>query len=154
VSFVILVGLILLAAAVVAAVEFIIANQGTVVLRMWDWTWNIDAFWLGVAGAVTVAVAAVGLAMLAGASGRSRRLRRERRDLAAENRRLAEQAERADQAEVIEPVPAWNAPAAAYRNPPGTGYGRGYAGQPVPQAGEQPLSTDSPDIAAEPQHRA
>jgi len=88
----IILGLLFLAVAAVAAVELVLANQISIPFHMWRWHWQIDAFWLVVAGAAVIVVALMGLAMLKGAGGRARRLRRERRELAAENRRLAERA--------------------------------------------------------------
>ena len=82
-------GLLFLAAAVVAAVELIIANDtAQVTFHMWSWTWHFDAFWLAVIGAAIVTVAWLGLAMMRLGSARAMRLRRERRELAKENAML------------------------------------------------------------------
>ena len=93
----IILGILLLAAAAVAAVELVIANdEHQTVFHMWRWTWQIDAFWLAVVGAAVLFVALLGLGMLKASGGRTRRLRRERRDLASENRRLSERADVAE----------------------------------------------------------
>ena len=92
----IILGVLLLAAAAVAAIELILANHSQFTLHMWRWTWHFDAFWLAVGGAAILAVALLGLSMLKVSGGRARRLRRERRDLTSENRRLAERAEVAE----------------------------------------------------------
>jgi hypothetical protein len=99
----IILGILFLAAAAVAAIELIVANDGaTISLHMWRWTWHVEAFWLAVVGAAVLVVALLGLGMLKAGSGRARRLRRERRDLAKENSRLAE---RADVAESTQAAP-------------------------------------------------
>jgi hypothetical protein len=128
-------GLILLAAAVVLAIELIIANDATMTMHLWGWSWQMDAFWLAVGGAIILAVGLIGLALMQGGARRSRRLRRERRDLAEENRRLAARSER-DERDHRAPV---NAPAPADRpamNRPATTTHTGAvapgAGGPVP----------------------
>ncbi|MDQ2748924.1 MAG: hypothetical protein M3Y44_05290 [Actinomycetota bacterium] len=93
----IILGLLLLAAAIVAAVELIVANDGApITVHMWRWSWTVDAFWLAVTGAAILAAALLGLLMLRAGSKRQRRLRRERRQLANENRQLAKRAEVAE----------------------------------------------------------
>lgn len=93
----IILGLLLLAVALVAAVELIVANDDAkIAVDMWRWSWTVDAFWLAVAGAAILAVALLGLWMLKAGSRRERRLRRERRELAKENRQLSERAEVAE----------------------------------------------------------
>ena len=95
----IILGLIFLAAAVVAAVELVVANDNAqVAVHMWRWTWTVDAFWLAVAGAAILVVGVLGLVCLRAGGKRGRRLRRERRELRAENRQLAKQAENAEAA--------------------------------------------------------
>jgi membrane protein implicated in regulation of membrane protease activity len=129
----IILGLILLAAAVVAAVELVIANDDAqVAVHMWKWTWTVDAFWLAVAGAVILAVALLALMFLRAGSKRGRRLRRERRELRAENRRLAKRVDRGEP--VQEPAtddsagPAESDGGVADGNQPaGPGYAPGYA---------------------------
>ena len=85
----VILGLVLLAAAAVAAVELILANDATIAVRMWHGTWHVHLYWVAVAGAVILAVGVLALAMIRSGALRSRRLRRERRDLARENERLA-----------------------------------------------------------------
>jgi hypothetical protein len=102
----IIVGLLLLAAAVVAAVELVVANDDAqITVHMWRWSWTVDAFWLAVAGAAILVAALLGLFMLKAGSRRQRRLRRERRELAKENRQLAKRAEVAEATDA-EPVGA------------------------------------------------
>jgi uncharacterized integral membrane protein len=98
----ILVGLILLAAAVVGAVELALANRGSIAVHMWNGTWHVEAAWLALAGAVLLLAAVIGLMMMRAGGGRARRLRRERAELAAENRMLAERARRVDDGEVLD----------------------------------------------------
>jgi|GEM_PF-1811060 len=93
----IILGILLLAAAVVAAVELILANDGpTISVHLWRWTRHLEPFWLAVAGAAIVVVALLGLSMLRAGGGRARRLRRERRELSKENRQLAKRAQVAE----------------------------------------------------------
>lgn len=94
-------GLLFLAAAAVAAVELIIANDtAQVTFHMWSWTWHFDAFWLAVIGAAIITVAWLGLAMMRMGSTHALRLRRERRELAKENAVLAQRARSARTAPV------------------------------------------------------
>jgi hypothetical protein len=95
-------GLLVLAASAVAAVELILANRGAMDFNMWNWTWHFDAFWLAVIGAIIVTAAWIGIGLMQIAFAHARRMRREHRALAAENRMLAERA----QAAGIEPMPA------------------------------------------------
>jgi hypothetical protein len=97
-----LVGLILLAAAVVGAVELALANRVTITVHMWNGTWHVEAAWLALAGAVLLLAAVIGLTFIRLGGARAHRLRRERRELAAENRMLAERARRADDGEVLD----------------------------------------------------
>lgn len=90
----VILGLLLLAAAVVVGIEVIIANTGPLTMHLWGWTWTWDTFWLAVGGAVILLVGLIGLACIQAGAVRSRRLRRERRALADENRRLAARADR------------------------------------------------------------
>lgn len=96
---VILIGLLLLAAAAVAGIELVLANRDTVTVRMWNASWNVEAFWLAAAGAALLLVALIGLAALRLGAARRRRLRRRQRELAEENRVLAERARRAEVAD-------------------------------------------------------
>lgn len=82
-------GLLVLAAAVVGSVELILANRQPVTLHMWNWTWHMDMFWVAVIGAGLITAAWLALGAMRVAAMHQRRLRRERRELAAENERLA-----------------------------------------------------------------
>ena len=93
-------GLFILAAAAVGGVELVLANRQPVVLRMWNWTWHIDAYWLAVIGLVLVVLAWIGLGAMRFGMLHQLRLRRERRELEAENARLAERARSAESARV------------------------------------------------------
>src|ERR1700722_13933039 len=101
-------GLLVLAAAVVGGVELVLANRQPVVLSMWNWTWHIDAFCLAVIGAGLVVLAGIGLGAARLGLRHTRRLRRERRELAAENARLAERARSAEANRASRPVIAEN----------------------------------------------
>lgn len=82
-------GLLVLAAAVVGSVELILANRQPVTLHMWNWTWHMDMFWVAVIGAALITAAWLALGAMRVAAMHQVRLRRERRELAAENERLA-----------------------------------------------------------------
>ena len=84
-----LLGLLLLAAACVAAVELILANHSQVTFTMWNQHYTFDKFWLAVIGAAIMLAALLGLWMMSGSAARQRRIRRERKELAAENERLS-----------------------------------------------------------------
>ena len=99
----VILGLVLLAAAAVAAVELILANDTTIAVRMWHGTWHVHMYWAAVAGAIILTAALLGLALIRSGALRTRRLRRERRELAMENERLA--------AERIARQPAHSTPA-------------------------------------------
>lgn len=95
----IILGILFLAAAAVAAVELIVANNandGQVTLHMWRWAWQLDAFWLAVIGAAILFVALLGLGLLKSSGRRARRVRRERKDLTVQNRLLSERADVAE----------------------------------------------------------
>jgi uncharacterized integral membrane protein len=87
----IVVGFILIAAAVAAAVILIVQNRGAINVHALGGSWHVDAYWLLVAGLVILAVAILGLAIAQTATAHVWRLRRERRELARENRRLSAQ---------------------------------------------------------------
>lgn len=134
----IILGLLFLAVAAVGAVELILANNGTFTFHMWRWAWQIDAFWLAVAGAAILLVALLGLGLLKSSGRRARSVRRERKDLKAENRRLAERADVAEarpgapaSGQVRQGTPATAAPSAAQPAPNGyvTPDGRDATGQ-------------------------
>ena len=87
----IVVGFILIAAAVAAAVILTVQNQRAINVHALGGSWRVDAYWLLVAGFVILAVAILGLVIAKTAAARVWRLRRERRELARENRRLSAQ---------------------------------------------------------------
>jgi uncharacterized integral membrane protein len=87
----IVIGFLLVAAAVAAAVILIVQNRGAIDVHALGGSWHLDAYWLLVAGLVLLAVAILGLAIAKTAAARVWRLRRERRELARENRRLSAQ---------------------------------------------------------------
>ena len=101
----IVVGFILIAAAVAAAVILIVQNQDAINVHALGGSWHVDASWLLVAGLVILAVAILGLAIAQTATAHVWRLRRERRKLARENRRLSAQVDTST-ASVSPPVAA------------------------------------------------
>ncbi|TAM85021.1 MAG: LapA family protein [Jatrophihabitans sp.] len=86
-------GLLLLAAAVVAAAEGILANTAPVTVHMWGWTWHFELFWAAVCGAGIIVLALIGLGLARHSTVRSLRMRRDHRALLRENERLAGDAE-------------------------------------------------------------
>ena len=85
-----LVGLILFAAAVAAAIIGIVQNRHLVIdVHALGQTWTVHAYWVLVAGVIVAVVGLLGLAIINRGAERSRRLRHERRALARENRRLS-----------------------------------------------------------------
>ena len=88
-------GLLILAAAVVFAIEFVIANDSSMTFKLWNQSWTMDAFWLGVMGAGFLLAIVVAVMLMRGSLARSWRLRSERKELAAENERLAARAKHA-----------------------------------------------------------
>ena len=130
-------GLLFLAAACVAAVELVIANDTQVTFSMWNQDWRIESYWVAAIGAAILLAAVLGLWMLSMSAGRHRRLRRERKDLAAENRRLTER---------VRKTPAPADTAATTRNgvpanrpgyPPATDYPAAPAAAPVAEPVEE-----------------
>lgn len=85
----VILGLILVAAAVVAIVEGILANTGVVTVHMWGWTWHFELFWAMVCGIGIAVAALLGLWLITAGTTRGYRVRRDRRMLARENERLA-----------------------------------------------------------------
>src|SRR5258706_6693238 len=59
----IVIGFILIAAAVAAGVILIAQNRGAIDVHALGGTWHLDAYWLTVAGLVILAVAILGLAI-------------------------------------------------------------------------------------------
>src|SRR6266550_2874425 len=77
-----LVGLILFAAAVAAALIGIVQNRHLVIdVHALGQTWTMHAYWVLVAGLIVAGVGLLGLAIINRGAERSRRLRRERRAL-------------------------------------------------------------------------
>lgn len=144
-------GLLLLAAACVAAVELIIANHAQISFTMWNQHWHIAGYWLAVMGAAIVVAGLMGLWLMSGAAARHRRIRRERKELAAENKRLAERVPATPAPRAAVPTnragnyppaseypPAPGAPAGGPAAPTaGQGVPPGGQGVPVPQGGEE-----------------
>ncbi len=85
----VLIGLILLAAAAVVAVDLIVQNTSDVTIHAFGQTWTLPEYWLVVAGLVATAVGLFGLALIFGTARAGRRARRDRRALERENKRLA-----------------------------------------------------------------
>jgi hypothetical protein len=83
-------GLIILAAVVVGAVELVLANRSEITFKMWDQTWQLDAFWLAVMGAVLLLATVIAFSLMRASMARHNRLRSEHRALAEENRVLSE----------------------------------------------------------------
>jgi len=88
---VLIIGLIVLAAAVGWAVILIVQNRGSVVgVHALGYTWTGHLYWVLVAGLIIALVGVVGLAILRRGAARARRLGRQRAGLLAENERLIE----------------------------------------------------------------
>ena len=88
----VLIGLILIAAAVAAAIILVVQNDGTITVHVFHADYHVAAYWLAIAGLVIMAVLALGLTAVRAGAAHRMRLRRERRELLRENRRLSEQA--------------------------------------------------------------
>jgi hypothetical protein len=104
----IVVGMLVLAVAVAAAIVAIAQNQSAMVeVHGLGYTWNVHVYWVLVAGLVIAAVAFFGVAVMRAGSAHSARLRTERRNLRRENARLNDvAAERPAPAVVNAPEPA------------------------------------------------
>lgn len=84
------VGLILLAVAIAAAVVLIVQNRDvTIDVHALGHTQTVHPYWIVVAGLAIGLVGVLGLAMMRTGAARARRLRHERADLLAENERLS-----------------------------------------------------------------
>ena len=125
----IIVGFVLLAAAVVVAVALVVQNPATVTVHAFKWSWDVDLRWVIVAGLALTAIGLVGLAMMRLGGAHYARLRRERKALAYENKRLV-----AEQANPAEPAPG---------GPP-AGYAQRPVAPPARPAAEQPTQTMPP----------
>jgi type VI protein secretion system component VasK len=87
---VVLIGFVLLAVAVAAAIVAIVANRSVMVdVHALGYTWNVHLYWVLVAGMIVAAVGFLGLAMMRVGAAHSVRVRRERRGLKRENARLS-----------------------------------------------------------------
>lgn len=95
-----LIGLILLAVAVIVAVELVLANKGAITVHLWKWDYNIHAWGMAAWGAAILFVALLGWWMIWRGSARRLRRRRERRVLAAENEELAQRVDAAETSDV------------------------------------------------------
>jgi uncharacterized integral membrane protein len=89
----ILIGFILVAAAVAAAIILLVQNAGNITVHALGWHWHVPAFWLAISGLAIMAVFVIGASAWRTGAARGRRIRRERRDLARENQRLSKQVE-------------------------------------------------------------
>ena len=92
----IVLGLILVVAAVAVAVLLIAQSTMYITISALGWHFTVHAYWLVVAGIVLTTAALLGLTLIRGATARSLRMRRERRALAHENEMLAEAVARQD----------------------------------------------------------
>jgi uncharacterized membrane protein YciS (DUF1049 family) len=81
-------GLLVLAAAVVFSVELILANRAQITFHMWSGTWHVDMFWVAVAGAVLLFAAVIALGFMRISLARMRRMRMEHRMLLAEREQM------------------------------------------------------------------
>ena len=88
----IIVGFLLVAAAVVLAVALIVQNPATVTVHVFNQYRNVELRWLFVAGLALTAIGLLGLAMMRLVVARVERLRGDRWALAIENKRLAQRA--------------------------------------------------------------
>lgn len=127
----IIVGLLLFAVAVAAAIILIAQNHGTVVdVHALGNTWQLHLYWVLVAGMVIVVVALLGLRAAGRGTGRARRLRRERSVLVRERAGLVQENERLS--EMVETRRDDRAVAATEAAP---------AAPPAPVAGRDVMST-------------
>lgn len=92
----IVLGLILVVAAVAVAVLLIAQSTMFITISTLGSHLTMHAYWLVVAGIVLTAAVLLGLMLIRGATARSVRMRRERRALAHENEMLAEAVARHD----------------------------------------------------------
>jgi len=81
-------GLLVLAAAVVFSVELVLANRAQITFHMWSGTWHVDMFWVAVAGAVLLFAAAIAFGFMRISLTRMRRMRVEHRMLLAEREQM------------------------------------------------------------------
>ncbi|MEO6501546.1 MAG: hypothetical protein ABIQ09_06500 [Jatrophihabitantaceae bacterium] len=88
----VLIGLLLIAVAVAAAIILVVQNEGNIKVHVFETDYDVSAYWLAIAGLAIMAVLALGLLALRVGAAHSIRRRRERRELVRENRRLSEHA--------------------------------------------------------------
>jgi hypothetical protein len=88
---VIVIGFVVFAVAVAAAIVFIAQNQTAMVeVHGLGYTWNVHLYWVMVAGLVIAGVGLMGLAMMRSGAAHTARIRTERRGLERENARLSD----------------------------------------------------------------
>jgi hypothetical protein len=101
----VVIGLVIFAIAVAAAIVAIAQNQSTLVdVHVFGYHWTTHSYWVLVAGLVIAAVGLFGLAMMRSGTAHAARMRVERRGLVRENARLTELA--SDQPVVVAPAAA------------------------------------------------
>jgi hypothetical protein len=120
----IVVGFVVLVAAVVVAIALIAQNPGMVTVHAFDWSRNVEMRWLVVAGLALTAIALLGLVMIRIGGARHARLRRDRKVLAAENRRLTREGRTAEPP-VVATEPRNPATSGAFTAAPGATVPRG-----------------------------
>jgi hypothetical protein len=87
----IVIGFVILALAVAAAITAIAQNQSAMVdVHGLGYTWNVHLLWVFVAGLVVAAVGFIGISMMRAGAAHAARLRVERRGLVRENARLSD----------------------------------------------------------------
>jgi hypothetical protein len=87
----IVIGLVIFAIAVAAAIVAIVSNQSAMVqIHALGYTWNVHAYGVLIAGLVIAAVGLIGVAMMRSGAAHSARIRAQRRGLVRENARLNE----------------------------------------------------------------
>ncbi len=107
----IVLGIVLLAAAIATAIVLIAQNStATIDFHALGNTWNVHVYWALVAGMVIVLVALLGVAAMRAGTAHTWRARRERRELLAENRRLNRQVAEAPAVTTDPPAYAPTAP--------------------------------------------
>jgi hypothetical protein len=117
----IIVGFLIFAVAVAAAIVAIVQNRTAMVhVNGLGYSWDVHVYWVLVAGLVIAAVGFIGIAMMRAGAVHASRLRMERRGLKRENARLSDavserSVETAPAAPVVQAAPA--APVAPVAQP-------------------------------------
>jgi hypothetical protein len=117
----IIVGFLIFAVAVAAAIVAIVQNRTAMVhVNGLGYSWDVHVYWVLVAGLVIAAVGFIGIAMMRAGAVHASRLRMERRGLKRENARLSDavserSVETAPAAPVVQAAPV--APAAPVAQP-------------------------------------